>query len=116
MHSKRIRTLSQRYDLGCGVVREWGNDDVSSIVYMIQYGDHNTNIDINYILLLLSELDEEDCMYTPSTFHMKEYYFLKSQIHDTDTPTYMEALSVENMEEYFKVMDREIQSLTRRDT
>ena len=38
------------------------------------------------------------------------------QGHDTDTPTYMEALSGENSEEYFKAMDDEIQSLTRRET
>ena len=51
-----------------------------------------------------------------STFHMRESYALKTQIHDPDTPTYMEALSGENPEEYFKAMDDEIQSLTRRET
>ena len=55
-------------------------------------------------------------MDTPSTFHMRESYALKTQIHDPDTPTYMEALSGENLEEYFKAMDDEIQSLTRRET
>ena len=44
-------------------------------------------------------------MDTPSTFHMKTYYVLKTQSHDPDTPTYMEALSGENSEEYFKAMD-----------
>ena len=47
---------------------------------------------------------------------MREYYVIKSQIHDLDTPTYMEALSGENSEEYFKAMDDEIQSLTRKET
>ena len=51
-----------------------------------------------------------------STFHMRESYALKTQSHDPDTPTYMEALSGENLEEYFKAIDDEIQSLTRRDT
>ena len=37
-------------------------------------------------------------------------------LHDPYTPTYMEALSGENSEEYFKAMNGEIQSLTRRDT
>ena len=55
-------------------------------------------------------------MDTPSTFHMRESYALKTQIHDTNTPKYMETLSGENLEEYFKAMDDEIQSLTRRDT
>ena len=47
---------------------------------------------------------------------MRESYDIKTQIHDPDTPTYMEALSGENSEEYFKAMDDEIQSLMRRDT
>ena len=55
-------------------------------------------------------------MDTPSTFHMREYYALNTQSHDPDTPTYLKALSGENLEEYFKAMDDEIQSLTRRDT
>ena len=42
--------------------------------------------------------------------------FFKNQSHDPDTPTYMEALSGENSEEYFKAMDDEIQSIIRRDT
>ena len=41
-------------------------------------------------------------------FHMRESYALKTQIHDPDTPTYMEALSGETLEEYFKAMDDEI--------
>ena len=47
---------------------------------------------------------------------MRESYVIKYQIHDTDTPTYMEALSGENEKEYFKAMDDEIQSIMRRDT
>ena len=47
---------------------------------------------------------------------MREYYAIKTQSHDPDTPTYMEALSGENSEEYFKAMDDEIQGIMRRDT
>ena len=47
---------------------------------------------------------------------MREYYVFKSQIHDPDTPTYMEPLSGDNVEEYFKAMYDEIKSLVRRDT
>ena len=54
---------------------------------------------------LMAEWDAEYCMDTPSTFHMGEYYVLKSQSHDPDTPNYMEALSGENTDEYFKEMD-----------
>ena len=52
----------------------------------------------------------------PSTFHMREYYALKTQSYDPDTPTYMEALSGKNSEEYFNATDDEIQSLMRRYT
>ena len=47
---------------------------------------------------------------------MKESYVLKTQIHNPDNPTYMEALSVENAEEYYKAMYDEIHSLIRRYT
>ena len=47
---------------------------------------------------------------------MKESYVIKSQSYDPDTPTYMEALSGENSEEYFKAMDDEIQGLIIKDT
>ena len=47
---------------------------------------------------------------------MIESYVLKTQSHDSDTPTYMNPLSGKNLEEYFKAMDDEIQSIMRRDT
>ena len=92
------------------------NDNVTSLFYMIQYRDLDSNLDTDDILSLLAEWDAEDCMDTPSRFHMRESYALKTQSHDPDTPMYMEALSGENSEEYFKAMDDQIQSLTRRET
>ena len=83
---------------------------------MIQDRDFDSNVDTDDILLLLSEWDAEDCMDTPSTFHMRESYALKTQGHDPDTTTYMEVLSGKNLEDYFNAMDDEIQSLMRRDT
>ena len=97
--SKIIRNSTQRYNPGFGAAREWMNDAVASIVYMIQDRDFDSNVDRDEILLLLAEWDAEDCMDTPSTFHMREYYALKTQSHDPDTPTYMEALSGRNSEE-----------------
>ena len=47
---------------------------------------------------------------------MIEYYVLKYQIKDTDTPTYMEDLSGEHADEYYNTMDDEINSLMRKDT
>ena len=65
---------------------------------MIQDRDLNSNVYTDDIILLLAEWDAEDCMDTPSTFNMRESYVLKNQIHDSDTPTYMEASSNENLE------------------
>ena len=65
---------------------------------MIQDRDINSNVDMDNILSLLADWDAEGCMDRPSTFHMSESYILKNQIHDPDTPTYMEALSGENLE------------------
>ena len=68
--SKLIRKSPQWYDPGFGAARKWKNGAVASIVYMIQYGDLNINLDKNDILSLMDELDTGDCMYTPSMFHM----------------------------------------------
>ena len=96
--SKCIRNSPQWYNPGFGAAREWKNDYVASIVYMIQDRDHNSNVDTDDILSILAEWDAEYCIYTPSTFHMREYYTPKTQSHDPDTPTYMEGLSGENQE------------------
>ena len=114
--SKRIRKYPQPYNPIFGAAREWKNYNVASIVYMIQDGYRNRNVDTDDILSLLAECDAENCMDTPSTFLMRDSHIIKPQSHDPDTPTYMEALSGESAEEYFKAVDDEIQSLIRRDT
>ena len=53
----------------------------------------------------MSEWYAEDFMDTPHMFHMWKSYFLKSQGQDPDTQKYMEALSGDNMDEYFKAMN-----------
>ena len=72
---------------------------------MIQDRDLNRNVDTDDILSSLAEWDAEYCMDMPSTFHMRESYALKTQSHDPDTPTCMEALSGENSEECFEAMN-----------
>ena len=69
--SERIRNSPQRYNPGFGAAREWNNESVASIVYMIQDRDLNSNVDTDDILPLLDEWDAEDFMDTPSTFHMR---------------------------------------------
>ena len=48
--SNPIRKSPQRYDPGFGAAREWNNDAFASILYMIQYGDLNSNVDTDDIL------------------------------------------------------------------
>ena len=62
--SECIIKSPHQYYPGYGAAREWKNDAVSGIVYMIQDGDINRNIDTNDILLLLAEWDVEYCMDT----------------------------------------------------
>ena len=69
--SERIRKSPQRYNPGFGAARDWKNDAVASIVYMIQDRDFDSNVDTDVILSLLSDWDAEDFMDTPSTFHMR---------------------------------------------
>ena len=76
--SERIRNSPQWYNPGFGAAREWKNDAVISIVYIIQDRDLNSNVYTDDIISLLTEWDVEDCMDTPSTFHMRESYALKN--------------------------------------
>ena len=77
--------------MNIGAATEWKNNAVANIVYMIQDRDYDSNVDTDDILSLQAEWDAE-----------KESYAIKTQSHDPDTPMYMEALSGENPEEYFK--------------
>ena len=86
--------LPQRFNPEFGATTEWKSNAVANIVYMIQDRDYDSNVDTDDILSLLAEWDAE-----------REYYAIKTQSHDPDTPIYMEALSGENPEEYFKAMD-----------
>ena len=87
--------LPQRFNPEFGAATEWKNNAVANIVYMIQDRDYDNNVDTGNILSLLAEWDAERISYA-----------IKTQSHDPDTPTYMEALSGENPEEYFKAMDK----------
>ena len=94
--SKRIRKYPHWYDPVFGAAREWNNDDVASIVYIIKDEYLNSNVYTDDILSLLAMWDTEDCMDVPSTFHTRKSYVINSQIHDPDTPTYTEDLSGEH--------------------
>ena len=48
--SKRIINSSQRYHLGFGAAKEWKNDAIVSILYMIQGRYLNRNVDMDNIL------------------------------------------------------------------
>ena len=59
--SERIRNSLHWYNPGLGAAGEWKNDDVASIVYMIQDRYLNNNIDTHDILSLLARWDAEHC-------------------------------------------------------
>ena len=45
-----MRKSQQRHNPGFGASREWKNNTVASIVYMIKYGGLNINVDMDDIL------------------------------------------------------------------
>ena len=49
-HSKHIRNSPQRYNPVFGAAREWKNNAVASVVYMIQDRDFDSNVDTDDIL------------------------------------------------------------------
>ena len=55
--SEHIRNSPQRYKPGLGSDKEWKNDAVASIVFMIQDRDINRNVDTDDILSLMAEWD-----------------------------------------------------------
>ena len=55
--SERIRKYPQQYNPGFGSARNWNNDAVASIVYMIQDGGFNRDLDTYDILSLMDEWD-----------------------------------------------------------
>ena len=74
------------------------------------------NIDTYEILSVLTDWYETYFMDDPPKFHRREYFELKSQSQDLDTPTYIEVLSGEHAEEYYKAVYYEFKSLIIRDT
>ena len=63
--SEGIINYPQRYNLVFGAARQWKNDAVASIVYMIQDRYIDSNVDTDDILSLLVEWDAEYFMDTP---------------------------------------------------
>ena len=66
--------LPQWFNPKFGAAREWKNNAVASIVYMIQDRDYDSNVDTDDILSLLAEGDAE-----------RESYAIKTHSHNPDT-------------------------------
>ena len=64
-HSKRIRKSPQPYEPGVEATKQWKNDDVAIIFYMIQDWYLNSNVYTDEILSLLSEWDAKYFMNAP---------------------------------------------------
>ena len=58
---------------------------------MFQIVHYHIKVDTDETPSLMIDWDLEYCMDAPSIFHMIEYYNIKSQIHNPDSSTYMEA-------------------------
>ena len=69
--SKHIIKSPKQYNPGFGAKIEWTSDTVTSLVYMIQYGYYDKNLDMDDILTFLVNCCAEYCMYVPFTFHMR---------------------------------------------
>ena len=52
----------------------------------------------------MSDWHAEYCMDAQSKINMREYDALKYQSHDSYTPTYMDKIEGENLDEYYKSM------------
>ena len=89
-HYKRNRKPPQQFEPVFGAEREYNSESIANIVYMIKYGDYNSNVDTNDILYLLADWDVEYCMDTLLKFHTREDYPLNYQSNYPDTPTHME--------------------------
>ena len=69
------------------------------------------NAYIDEIIYLLTDWNEDDCMYDPSTLYIKLSYAINDQIHYPDTPTYMKELSGDHTDGYYKAMYEEVSIL-----
>ena len=76
--------ILHRFFLGLHKVEYWRCCKLS--IYDLWW-DHDSNVYTYEILSLMAEWDAENCIDTWLTFHTRESYVLKSQIHDPDTPT-----------------------------
>ena len=88
-----IRKYPQRYDPVFVSAIDLKSDSVASLVFMTRNGDYDINIDVVNILSFLDKWYAEYFMDVSFTLHIREFYALKSQIHNPGTPIYMDALS-----------------------
>ena len=56
-NSKRNRKFTHRFEPSFADVREWKSDAATSLVYMIQYGYYDRNLNMYEILSLLDDFD-----------------------------------------------------------
>ena len=98
MHSKSNRKPPQWFVPIFGGISYCKSYYVASSVYIIQYGGHDRNIDMNKILSLLAKFYVERCMDDPLKFHMRESYAIKYHCWYPDNPNYMEELFGEHVD------------------
>ena len=100
--SKSIRKSPHKNEPVFGAARECKSNTVASFIYTVCGRDYDSNAHTNKILSLLAEWHEESFIDAPLTLHTRESCSLKSQIHDSNTPTYMNSISGKHVDEYYK--------------
>ena len=70
-NSKRNSKCTQRFEPSFAASREWKSDAATSLVYMIQDGYYDRNLNMYEILYLLDDWDIEGFMDTPSKLNMR---------------------------------------------
>ena len=101
-HYESNSKLAHRFDPVLEAARELNSVYGASFVYIIQYGGKDSNVYIYNILYLLGYWNTQYCMDVTSIVNMRSSYYIKSHIQNPDTPMYMEALSGESVEYYYK--------------
>jgi hypothetical protein len=113
--STRTRLTPTRFTPGEGAASQWKNNEWKN-TNVLNLAEHMSELkwtdnDMKEISALLADHDAEETAmnYQPAAFTAKKRY-------DPDTPSYMEAMSGDNAEDYWVTMKGEIDSLVKRQT
>ena len=105
--TRTTRSSPTQFTPGDGAASKWKNNEV------IHLAEHMTALkwsenDMNEISALLADHDADE-----TAMNYQQAALAAKKRYDLDTPSYMEAMSGDNAEDYWVTMKREIDSLVR---